>query len=296
MGKAHNRNKQKLSARSAINVTGAKGSQKNKPFIGVNVYTKEDDAIIEQMLKDPNWSVPKIKDALPYKHTTKNIMNKLLQFCSQKEIDAHALDKDVTPSTKPIPEKKQPPPQETKGHATSRWTADELNILYKNMNDIPLGDPVWETLIPNRSLKAIYNKAQRLMNEKPKSKEPERINGWLVSDIELLKLAVSEPDDKPLPELLQDIIDSLDEKRTAIEINEMAASLGLTIQEKPAPIQKESNMTNAQVSPEPADERLALLGQLYTLVQQFPEYVTYDIRVNFGGGIHFGANNPDKPK
>lgn len=110
------------------------------------------------------------------------------------------------------------------------------------MNDIPLGDPVWETLIPNRSLKAIYNKAQRLMSEKPKSKEPERINGWLV------------------------------------------------------PTQEENNMPNAQASPEPADERLALLGQLYTLVQQFPEYVTYDIRVNFGGGIHFGANNPDKSK
>lgn len=296
MGKAHNRNKQKLKAQGAINVTGAKGSQKNKPFIGVNVYTKEDDAIIERMLKDPNWSVPKIKDALPYKHTTKNIMNKLLQFCSQKEIDAHALDKDATPSPKLTPEKKQSPSQTTKGHATNRWTADELDILRKNMNDIPLSDPVWETLIPNRSLKAIYNKAQRLMSEKPKSKEPERINGWLVSDIELLKLAVSEPDDKPLPELIQDLIDSLDEKRTVIEINEMIASLGLTIVEKPVPTQEENNITNTQASSEPADERLALLGQLYTLVQQFPEYVTYDIRVNFGGGIHFGANNPDKSK
>lgn len=223
-------------------------------------------------------------------------MNKLLQFCSQKEIDAHALDKDATPSSKPAPEKKQPSSQTTKGRATSRWTADELDILHKNMNGIPLGDPVWETLIPNRSLKAIYNKAQRLMNEKPKSKEPERINGWLVSDIELLKLAMSEPDDKPLPELMQDLIDSLDEKRTVIEINEMVASLGLTIAEKLVPTQEENNMPNAQVSPEPADERLALLGQLYTLVQQFPEYVTYDIRVNFGGGIHFGANNSDKSK
>lgn len=296
MGKVHNRNKQKIKAQGTINVTGAKGSPKNKPFIGVNVYTKEDDAIIERMLKDPNWSVPKIKDALPYKHTTKNIMNKLLQFCSQKEIDAHALDKDVASSPNFAPEKKQPLSQTTKSHATSRWTADELNILHKNMNDIPLGDPVWETLIPNRSLKAIYNKAQRLMNEKPKPKEPERINGWLVSDIELLKLAVSEPDDKPLPELIQDLIDSLDEKRTVIEINEMATSLGLTIAEKPVPTQEENNMTNAQASPEPADERLALLGQLYTLVQQFPEYVTYDIRVNFGGGIHFGANNSDKSK
>lgn len=296
MGKSRNRNQQKLNARNPMDVKGAKGSQKNKPFIGVNVYTKEDDAIIERMLKDPNWSVPKIKDALPYKHTTKNIMNKLLQFCSQKEIDEHASDTTVTPVNTPKPKKTKPIPQTATGGKRPRWTEDELDILYRNMNDIPLNDPAWETLIPNHSIKAIYNKARHLMNKKPKSKAPERINGWLASDIDLLKFVMSEPDDKPLPELMQDLIESLDEKHTAIEINKMVESLGLTIKEKSVPTKEENNMTNTQTPLELTDDKLALLGQLYTLVNRFPESVTYDIHVNFGGGIHFDVHKPVKPE
>lgn len=294
MGKSHNRNRQKLNARTPIDIQGAKGSQKNKPFIGVNVYTKEDDAIIERMLKDPNWSVPKIKDALPYKHTTRNIMNKLLQFCSQKEIDEHAIDKIASPTNATKSEQTQPTPQTTKIRTSHRWTESELETLRRNMNDIPLSDSVWETLIPNHSRKAIYNKARYIANQTPKSKVPERINGWLASDVELLKLVISEPDDKPLPELMKELIDSLDEKHTVLEVNEMTKWLGLTIKEKQTPTEEENNMANTQTSQTPTDDKLVLLGQLYNLVNQFPEAVTYDIHVNFGGGIHFDVHKPHK--
>lgn len=290
MGKSRNRNQQKLDNHGVIDVTGAKGSQKNKPFIGVNVYTKEDDAIIKRMLKDPNWSVPKIKDALPYKHTTKNIMNKLLQFCSQKEIDAHAIDKTAPSTPAPKPEQSQALPKAKTINAKIRWTEDELDVLRRNMDTRPLNDPVWEKLIPNHSQKAIYNKVHRLRSETPKPKMPKRINGWLESDVELLNLVMSEPDDKPLPELMQDLIDSFDEKHTAVEVNKMVESLGLVMPDKKTAKQEENNMANTQKMTEPTDNKLALLGQLYTLVGQFPENVSYDIHVNFGGGIHFDVS------
>lgn len=292
MGKAHNRNQQKINDSRVINITGAKGSPKNKPFIGVNVYTKEDDAIIERMLQDPTWSVSKIKNALPYKHTTKNIMNKLLQFCSQKEIDAHISDEQ----TASAPETAQTLPQMTNARVLTRWTADEIDILCKHVHEIPLSDPAWKTLIPNHSSSAIANKVWSLRNRMPKQQKSKRIYGWLASDIELLKLAMSEPDNKPLPELMQDIIDSLDEKHTAIEINKMVKLLGLTLPDEPVATHKGNNMTNTQKSCASPNSKLTLLSELCTLIEQFPENITYDIHVNFGSGIHFDISNPAKPK
>lgn len=297
MGKSHNRNQQKLNDNRVINVTGAKGSSKNKPFIGVNVYTKEDDAIIKHMLQDPNWSVSKIKDVLPYKHTTKNIMNKLLQFCSQKEIDAHIID--TKPAPEPEPTQTLPLSQIAIARKQPRWTPKETDILCKHINKISLSDPAWKTLLPNRSYKAIDDKLCRLRKkmakqETPKQEAPKRIHGWLASDIELLKLALSEPTNQSLSELMLDIIASLDEKHTAIEINKMVELLGLTLPKEPVETHGEDNMPNTQKSYTPTNDKLALLSQLYTLVEQFPESVTYDIHVNFGGGIHFNINRPAK--
>lgn len=167
MGKSHNRNQQKLNDNRVINVTGAKGSSKNKPFIGVNVYTKEDDAIIKHMLQDPDWSVSKIKDALPYKHTTRNIMNKLLQFCSQKEIYAHTID--TKPSPEPEPTQASPLSQIAIVRKQTRWTPEETDILCKHINKIPLNSPAWKTLLPNRSYKAIDDKLYRLRKKNGKT-------------------------------------------------------------------------------------------------------------------------------
>ena len=290
MGKSHNHNQQKINDCKVINVIGAKGSSKNKPFIGVNVYTKEDDAIIERMLQDPNWSVPKIKDALPYKHTTKNIMNKLLQFCSQKEIDAHIAD--AKPAPEPEPTQTSPLSQTAIARKYPRWTPEETDILCKHIDKISSSNPAWKTLLPNRSYKAIDDKLCRLRKKMAKQKMPKRIRGWLASDIELLKLALSEPTNQPLPELMADIIASLDEKHTAIEINKMVELLGLTLPNKPVQTHGENNMSNVQTPYTPPDNKLALLSKLYTLVEQFPESVTYDIHVNFGSGIYFDISNP----
>lgn len=91
-----------------------------------------------------------------------------------------------------------------------------------------------------------------------------------------------------------DIIASLDEQHTAIEINKMVELLGLTLPKAPVKTHGENNMSNTQKTCAPTTDKLALLSQLYTLVEQFPESITYDIHVNFGGGIHFDINRPAK--
>lgn len=265
----------------------SQNSPQNKSAISVNVYTKEDDAIIKRILQDPNWTVTKIQNALPYQHSTKNIMNKLLQFCSQEEIDSHLADH--TP--KPV------------AHARRYWTKAELDLLSKYADQYSLTDPAWQELIPNHTPKAIADKLWRVRHTA--SPKPKRIRGWLASDIELLKLAMSDLDRKPLPELMQDIINSLDEKHTASEINEMVKSLKLV---KPDPIKekskemkemtetKEMNTFNTPTSTAPtapvADNKFVLLSQLHALVEQFPKNVIYNIHVDFGSGIHFDLAKP----
>ena len=256
----------------------------NKSSISANVYTKEDDAIIKRILQDPNWIVTKIQNALPYQHSTKNIMNKLLQFCSQEEINSHLAD--ATP--KPV------------ARARRYWTKDELDLLSKYADQYSLTDPAWQELIPNHTPKAIADKLWRIRHAA--SSQPKRIRGWLASDIELLKLAMSDLDRKPLPELMQDIINSLDEKHTANEINEMVKALKLvksvSIKEKPKEMTetKEMNTFNTPTSTAPTtpvvDDKFVLLSQLHALVEKFPKNVIYNIHVDFGSGIHFDLAKP----
>lgn len=268
----------------------SQNSPQNKSSISVNVYTKEDDAIIKRILQDPNWTVTKIQNALPYQHSTKNIMNKLLQFCSQEEIDSHLAD--ATP--KPV------------ARARRYWTKAELDLLSKYADQYSLTDPAWQELIPNHTPKAIADKLWRIRHAA--SPKPKRIRGWLASDIELLKLAMSDLDRKPLPELMQDIINSLDEKHTANEINEMVKALKLvksaSIKEKPKEMKetkemtetKEMNTFNTPTSTAPttpvADDKFVLLSQLHALVEKFPKNVIYNIHVDFGSGIHFDLAKP----
>lgn len=281
MTELHNHNQTKINSQN---------SPQNKSALSVNVYTKEDDAIIKRILQDPNWTVTKIQNALPYQHSTKNIMNKLLQFCSQEEIDSHLADHT---------------PKSVAG-ARRYWTKAELDLLSKYADQYSLTDPAWQELIPNHTPKAIADKLWRVRHTA--SSKPKRIRGWLASDIELLKLAMSDLDRKPLPELMQDIINSLDEKHTASEINEMVKSLKLV---KPDPIKekskemkemtetKEMNTFNTPTSTAPtaltapvADNKFVLLSQLHALVEQFPKNVIYNIHVDFGSGIHFDLAKP----
>lgn len=91
MGKARNRNAERVKKgmQPKPNVSGRSA---NKPFIGNNVFTMEDQAIIEQVVRDnpEGWTLQSIKDALPYAHTMKTIANYMLRMFPQHVIDQHA--------------------------------------------------------------------------------------------------------------------------------------------------------------------------------------------------------------
>lgn len=210
-----------------------KNSPKNKPFIGVNVYTKEDDMIIEKMLQNPNWSVEAIRDALPYKHSTKNVMNKLRQFRSKDEIEAHLVQKQENETVTLTPIPKAPAKR-----AYVRWTDEEINIIKANIHKIKPSSEAWNKLIPNHSTRSTYNKVMELKNKT----RPTRKYGWLESDIELLKIAMLDIDTKSVQEIAKDLTETLDEKHTFFEINQMARRLGLNTQnEKPKEKKMEKN-------------------------------------------------------
>lgn len=106
MGKARNRNAERVKKgiQPKPNVSGRSA---NKPFIGNNVFTMEDQAIIEQVVRDnpEGWTLRSIKDALPYAHTMKTIANYMLRMFPQHVIDQHAaLPQQPAEDETPVPE------------------------------------------------------------------------------------------------------------------------------------------------------------------------------------------------
>lgn len=106
MGKARNRNAERVKKgmQPKPNVSGRSA---NKPFIGNNVFTMEDQAIIEQVVRDnpEDWTLQSIKDALPYAHTMKTIANYMLRMFPQHVIDQHAaLPQQPAEDKTPVPE------------------------------------------------------------------------------------------------------------------------------------------------------------------------------------------------
>lgn len=92
MGKAKNRNAERISHGQKPKPAKASSGNGQKPFIGNNVFTMEDhDIIVRITSENPDtWTLQQIKNALPYTHTMKNIANYLLRLFPQSVIDAHA--------------------------------------------------------------------------------------------------------------------------------------------------------------------------------------------------------------
>lgn len=92
MGKAKNRNAERVSHGQKPKPARASSGNGQKPFIGNNVFTMEDhDIIVRITSENPDtWTLQQIKSALPYTHTMKNIANYLLRLFPQSVIDAHA--------------------------------------------------------------------------------------------------------------------------------------------------------------------------------------------------------------
>lgn len=95
MSKPNNRNAERIAngKKPKVNVSGRNS---NKPFIGNNVFTMENQAIAERIIREnPDWTVLEIKDALPYAHTTKTIINLLRRMLPQTVIDQHMAPTDT---------------------------------------------------------------------------------------------------------------------------------------------------------------------------------------------------------
>ena len=92
MGKAKNRNAERISNGRKPKPTRTSNGDDQKPFIGNNVFTMEDHDIIKRIVSEnpDTWTLQQIKNALPYTHTLKNIANYLLKLFPQNVIDAHA--------------------------------------------------------------------------------------------------------------------------------------------------------------------------------------------------------------
>lgn len=122
MGKARNRNaaRVKKGMQPKPNVSGRSA---NKPFIGNNVFTMEDQDIIEQVVRDnpEGWTLQNIKDALPYAHTMKTIANYMLRMFPQHVIDQHAA----------LPQ--QPVENETPMPETTDLTSEELDRCVREL-------------------------------------------------------------------------------------------------------------------------------------------------------------------
>lgn len=122
MGKARNRNAERVKKgmQPKPNVSGRSA---NKPFIGNNVFTMEDQAIIEQVVHDnpEGWTLQSIKDALPYAHTMKTIANYMLRMFPQHVIDQHAA----------LPQ--QPAEDETPVSETTDFASEELDRCVREL-------------------------------------------------------------------------------------------------------------------------------------------------------------------
>lgn len=140
MGKARNRNAERVKKgmQPKPNVSGRSA---NKPFIGNNVFTMEDQAIIEQVVRDnpEGWTLQNIKDALPYAHTMKTIANYMLRMFPQHVIDQHAS----------LPQ--QPAEDETPVPETTDFASEELDQCVRELYPAFGPEyPRWKSLARNR--------------------------------------------------------------------------------------------------------------------------------------------------
>lgn len=131
MGKSRNRNQQRLKTGKPLEVS-AKSTLDEKPFVGSNVFTAEDDAIIKSILVNPDWSVEEVKAALPYNHSLKNVINHLGSFCSAREIEEHMT----------------PPESSTPEHT---WADHEERALKEYFGHYGPHWEGWATILPERT-------------------------------------------------------------------------------------------------------------------------------------------------
>lgn len=158
MGKAHNRNKSKKQNGRPMNVmSGGKG----KGFIGSNVFTMDDEAIIDKIIQDPNWCINDIKEQLPYSHSIKNIINFLQTKLSPEEINNHATAPSVAPTS---PNETQSPTAPKQPDPTrNRWSKEETEIVTTYYPILGPHGQRWSDLLPHRTKSAI--KQHAIMNK-----------------------------------------------------------------------------------------------------------------------------------
>ena len=287
MGKTHNRNKYNKQSGKPMTVTsGGTG----KGFIGSNIFTMDDVAIIDDILKNPDWCINDIKQALPYSHSIKNIINFLQTKISPEEINKHSVR---TESTKPgeiiemhvgdVNNKKTDIKQ-------TRWTEEETKIVKTYYPVLGPHSDKWDDLLPNRTKVAIK---QRALVNKTTYLTKNDLYAFTPDDDELLWEGYEEIGDDPYewtsllthPHTKEDI-----KNRIAYLITQKQTKTMPTPKDTPKPVvkttipKKEDIMNqNTSISNEQLFQKLRELANT--------EGVTVTVNIDFGDGLMFVLND-----
>lgn len=136
MGKAKNRNAERISNGRKPKPTRTSNGDDQKPFIGNNVFTMEDHDIIKRIVSEnpDTWTLQQIKNALPYTHTLKNIANYLLKLFPQDVIDAHANLRPLETETPADAQDVAPAVEQTTGYANTT-TKQFIERMFPHLGD-----------------------------------------------------------------------------------------------------------------------------------------------------------------
>ena len=294
MGKAHNRNKNKIKNGKQVDVmSGGKG----KGFIGSNVFTMDDEAIIDKILQDPKWSINDIKRALPYSHSIKNIINFLQTKISPEEINAHSTRVDTTPDTPATPVKTKPAEI-----TRSRWTKADTEIVKTYYPVLGQHDNRWQELLPHRTKTAIK---QHAINNKTLYLTRDNLHAFTKDDDDLLLAGYQELGYDPYewvtllthPHTMNDIKTHVEYLLKQQKANTpVATPTPKPVVDKPKPVidkpkpvidkpkpQKEPIMKEDTISNEQLFEKLRELAKT--------EGITVSVNIDFGDGLMFVLND-----
>ena len=251
MAKQRHDNQDNLRRNKPLEVKGGK-SESTKAFIGMNVFTAEDDEIIASILANEDWTVAEVKKALPYNHSLKCVINHLVNsFCSQEEVEAHM--------TAPV----------TDTDDTDEWRDYEdksLKAYYGQQGPKWEG---WSPILPGRSESEIWHRADALglahWNKDKVQPEPETqaepeppkpSSRWSEEDDDMLRLGYAELGSNP-----ENWKDMLSVPRTERAIEQRARKLGLykrppakKPQEKPVQKEKPAQTPVTEQTHEPRKE------------------------------------------
>ena len=156
MGKTHNRNKYNKQSGKPMNVMS---SGTGKGFIGSNVFTMDDVAIIDGILKNPDWCIIDIKQTLPYSHSIKNIINFLQTKISPEEISKHSVRTESTKPEEIIETHVRDINTKKTDSKHIKWTEEETQIVKTYYPVLGPHSNKWDDLLPNRTKVAIKQRA-----------------------------------------------------------------------------------------------------------------------------------------